>query len=118
MASPVPAHLDAPRAPLHPIPPGPLGATPMRSCWKCKQERSFQGAPVCLALLVTVGRFETCDSWDGGYPRRDPEGLIFGWYHDSIPTDAEMAVLESHVKLPPGPPPPAVKPYGRKWESE
>jgi hypothetical protein len=115
MASPAPARLDAPHAPLRPIPPGPLGSTPMRSCWNCREERSFQGAPVCLLYLAVAGRFETCDRWDGGYPLRDQAGIVVHWYHGSIPTDAEMAVLESHVKLPPGPPPPTVEPYGRNW---
>lgn len=66
------------------------------------------------SFLAVVDRLETCDRWDGGRPMLDQQGLVFGWYHDSIPSDPEKAVLESRVKLPPGPPPSTVRPYGRR----
>ena len=86
----------------------------MRSCWNCKEQRSFQGAPVCLVHLAVVGRLQTCNLWDGGTPMLDQAGIIVHWYHNSIPSDDERSLLESSVELPPGPPPPTVRPYGRR----
>jgi hypothetical protein len=70
----------------------------LKSCRRCIHERQFKGLPVCLKYYAQVRINKTCDDWDGGAPvGHNPEVGLHGaiYFHDDIPDDIEMAVLNS-----------------------